>query len=69
MGLYEKLASAIPKVTALRCPKCGNTRQTSRSQIAGFFADGWPRCCGYTMYMHTETDPLPAQQEETHEKD
>jgi hypothetical protein len=60
MGIYEKIAASIPKVTGLRCAVCGNVRRPRQSQIAGFFASGWPVCHGQTMHMHTESDPIPS---------
>lgn len=61
MNLYEEIAKAMPKMTGLRCTVCGYTRHPAQAQIAGFLAAGWPTCCGRTMHMHTDADPLPAE--------
>lgn len=39
----------------LRCESCGRrSRSLTKMQQASYYADGWPRCCGYTMRWWTQ---------------
>lgn len=48
MGLYEAMASAHEKLARGRvwCRTCGRSQRVDSAQC---LAEGWPRCCGYTM--------------------
>lgn len=38
----------------LRCESCGSERPLSRLDQAHYYANGWPRCCSYTMRWWTQ---------------
>lgn len=42
----------------LRCPKCGTVRQINARLARRYFENGWPRCCGETMFLHREVDDV-----------
>jgi Zn finger protein HypA/HybF involved in hydrogenase expression len=46
--LYDKLAASHPSLTRgqVWCRKCGNSQAVNSATA---LANGWPKCCGYTM--------------------
>lgn len=46
--LHKKLAASHPKLSRgqVWCLSCGHTKKVDS---AGALANGWPKCCGYTM--------------------
>lgn len=45
-GLGEAVAGYF-----LRCDRCSTERRPSPVEMAAYFRDGWPRCCGETMKL------------------
>ncbi len=35
----------------LRCAACGAEQHPSREDMARYFREGWPECCGQTMRL------------------
>lgn len=66
---YASLADAHPSIARgwLFCHKCGRFDQHDSRTFAGFFASGWPRCCGETMSLDSprERQRLAAGSPET----
>lgn len=44
----------------LQCTHCGNGFSPTHERIAGFLANGWPKCCNATMQL----DKLAASEPE-----
>lgn len=38
----------------LRCETCGHRQELREHQMAGYLANGWPKCCGHTMRWWTQ---------------
>jgi hypothetical protein len=38
----------------LRCESCGAVEDMTDDRAGRYTADGWPRCCGYTMRWWTQ---------------
>lgn len=57
--------NSIPQVkrAIVHCPDCGRTESVKDSHP---FLGGWPKCCGFTMFLDTpeERDTLLASSEE-----
>ena len=47
------LAAAVAE-HFLRCAACGAEQHPSREDMARYFREGWPECCGYTMRLERE---------------
>lgn len=59
IGVHDSIASKFPQQTKLRCEKCKAERAVQRKEVAGYFARGWPMCCGYTMTWDTSVPAKP----------
>ncbi len=54
-GLHEKLANSHPSLQRgmVWCKTCGNSQKVDSADC---MANGWPKCCGYTMTIdHPDT--------------
>lgn len=50
--LHNQMAvEAGLKQATIRCEQCGKSQQVDGAKC---LADGWPKCCGYTMRLVTE---------------
>ena len=49
-AFYEELGAAVAE-HFLRCRSCGAEQHPSREDMATYFRDGWPKCCGETMLL------------------
>jgi hypothetical protein len=49
-AFYEELGTAVAG-NFLRCAQCGAERHPPPDDMARFFRDGWPECCGETMLL------------------
>jgi hypothetical protein len=60
MSIHEKAAAAMPRIQGLRCTKCDRRIESvSLAQATVMLRTGWPKCCGFTMHLHTKNDPMP----------
>ena len=53
---YDALGKCHPKLARGRvwCRDCGSTRSVNSGQC---LAQGWPKCCGYTMTIDPPESP------------
>jgi hypothetical protein len=51
--LYEQIEEDLLKASEhqLRCTVCENSFPLAKGRCADFLANGWPKCCGYTMRL------------------
>jgi hypothetical protein len=48
--LHQAIASDIaPLGGILKCLTCGKNFPLAEARVANSLANGWPKCCGYTM--------------------
>ena len=59
-GLYGKMAAAHPALARglVRCETCKYER---RVDSAWCLKNGWPKCCGYTMRLVSDTESPDAK--------
>lgn len=50
MTSYDEMAEAVAAYF-LHCDLCAADKHPSREEMAGYFRDGWPECCGETMKL------------------
>lgn len=59
MGFYQELAGSHPKLARgqVWCRSCGSTRLVNSGKA---LANGWPKCCGYTMTIDSPEERAPS---------
>jgi hypothetical protein len=48
MALHEQIAKDAKLPPLVHCPLCGHEQRVNPGEC---LATGWPRCCGYTMFL------------------
>ena len=52
----ESVLSAAVAEHFLRCAACGAEQHPPRQDLARYFRDGWPKCCGQTMRLTAHSE-------------
>lgn len=57
IGVHKRMASDLyrDKRYSVRCTKCDHVREISKQEFASYLAGGWPKHCGETMQLESES--------------
>lgn len=61
-GVHNAIASSLEGITC-RCKLCDSKHTPTRAAIADYLRNGWPKCCGQTMYVDARKPAAPPTEE------